>query len=61
MKLPDQALPDGTMLVDRELVERVIEVKKGKKIEYETYQYVVSTHRPAAGADPVQSAETRKR
>ena len=61
MKLPDQALPDGTMLVDRELVERVIEIKKGKKIEYEKYGYVISTHRPAAGADPVQSAKTRKR
>lgn len=59
MKLPDQSLPDGSMLVDRELVERVIEVKKGKKIEYEKYSYVVSTRiAPGAGAGSVQCAST---
>ena len=51
------------MLVDRELVERQIAtvIKKGNKnvTVYKTYGYVVSTRiAPAAGADPVQSAET---
>ena len=54
MKLPDITLPDGSMLIDRVLVERVLTTKgtrnaKGKQVETverRTYGYVVSTYRP---------------
>jgi len=66
LKLPDDTYVENGityLLTDRELVERVIEVKKGKKVEYEKYSYVVSTRIRAPSTDPdsVQRAETRKR
>ena len=70
MKLPDITLPDGSMLIDRVLVERVINKKgtrnaKGKiveTVESRTYGYVVSTYQPpAADAGAVQRAKTGKR
>ena len=50
MKLPDITLPDGSMLIDRVLVERVI-TKKGTKngkpvTESRAYGYTISTYRP---------------
>ena len=69
MKLPDVTLPDGSMLVDRVLVERELKIKgtrnaKGKQVETvesRTYGYVVSTYRSAADAGAVQRAKTGKR
>ena len=70
MKLPDITLPDGSMLIDRVLVERVINKKgtrnaKGKiveTVESRTYGYVVSTYQPpGADAGAVQRAKTGKR
>lgn len=67
MKLPDITLPDGSMLVDRVLVERVITKKgtrnaKGKQVETvesRTYGYVVSTYQPPeSGTGAVQRAKT---
>ena len=66
MKLPDSAYTENGityLLTDRELVERVIEVKKGKKVEYEKYSYVVSTRirAPSIDSDSVQCAEADAR
>lgn len=71
MQLPDDEYTDAQgirwLLVDRQLVERVLITKgkrNGKNFEDRTaYQHVISTRirAPGAGADPVQSAETRRR
>ena len=68
--MPDVTLPDGSMLIDRVLVERVLTTKgtrnaKGKQVETvesRTYGYVVSTYQPpSADAGPVQRAKTVRR
>lgn len=66
MKLPDESYTENGityLLTDRELVERIIEVKKGKKVEYETCSYVISTRIRAPSTDPdsVQRAEADAR
>lgn len=66
MKLPDETYTENGihyLLTDRELVERSIAIKKGKKVEYEKYSYVVSTRIRAPSADPdsLQRATPRKR
>lgn len=78
MKLPDDTYVENGityLLTDRELVERVIIVKRGKKDVAEKYSYVVSTRirdvcqNPAMGAggspgihaDALQRAEASKR
>ena len=68
--MPDVTLPDGSMLIDRVLVERELKIKgtrnaKGKQVETvesRTYGYVVSTYQPpAASTGAVQRAKTGKR
>ena len=70
LNLPDLVLPDGSMLIDRVLVERELKIKgernvKGKiveTVESRTYGYVVSTYQPPeSGTGAVQRAKTGKR
>lgn len=59
LKLPDVTLPDGSMLVDRVLVEReaITRGPKNEIVERKPYGYVISTYRPAAHPDALQRAE----
>jgi len=66
LKLPDDTYVENGityLLTDRELVERVIIVKRGKKDVAEKYSYVVSTRirAPAADPDSLQRAEADSR
>jgi len=66
LKLPDDSYTENGityLLTDRELVERVIIVKRGKKDVAEKYSYVISTRIRAPSTDPdsLQRAEARKR
>ncbi len=66
MKLPDDTYVENGityLLTDRELVERVIIVKRGKKDVAEKYSYVISTRIRAPSTDPdsVQRAEADAR